>query len=84
MPNAYWIDRIPISLWRPILSPRARLVMKGAAHIAAKWAMGAVTATLAAISVAGIAIGFASTGSGDDQFFALATRSLTILAEMLG
>ena len=84
MLNVHGIDRMPISLWRPILRPRGRLAMKAAAHIAVKWARGAVTATLAAISVAGIAIGFASTGSGDDPFFALATRSLTMLADMLG
>jgi hypothetical protein len=84
MPNIAAIDLAPLSLWTPILTRRARLAAIEAGHVAVRWALATVSAVLAAISVAGIAIGFAAVDGSETGFFDLATRSLTLLAQLVG
>ena len=88
MSQQYTMDRTlifllsPLSLSSPILTEKARLAFLRGIQVAARWTLEAMTAVLAALAVAGIAIGFASIGDGEDGFFELATRSVQAAAEL--
>lgn len=83
MPQLYSIDLVPLPLWSPILTPRGRLAAIAGLQVMGRWLIEAVSAVLACVAVAGIAIGFASIGEGDNAFFDLATRSIQTIAELL-
>ncbi len=83
MPQLYSIDLVPVPLWPPVLTPRERQVAVAGLRIAGRWLIEAVSAVLACAAVAGIAIGLASVGEGDNAFFELATRAVETIGEVL-
>ena len=88
MSQPYRMERIPAGLLSPflgalpIVTEATRLAFRRGTRIVVRWAIEAVTALIAAVAVAGIAIGFASLGDGDDSFFELASQSMEAVAEL--